>query len=214
MIHFLQKFNNLVHEQGHEVERAIIGRGKYELKPQYQSFHVPEIKWFAMSTIQIEQHLKKFASASVTEVSSPGDLDTAVLSEYLGRDLTLASSLLVDVNTVACHGQIPLTCLEGIWSKAAELLKTDGAIVSAPGVSSGCKFVQSYSGYRPHLVTPKRGSTFACNQDCPNWRALNVCAHTVALAKLSGKLPDFVASFKKVKKSPSLSLFAEATMPK
>ena len=84
MIHFLQKFNNQVREQGREVERAIIGHGKYELKPQYQSFHVPETKWFAMSTIQREQHLKKFASASVTEVSSPGDLDTAVLSEYIG----------------------------------------------------------------------------------------------------------------------------------
>ena len=59
------------------------------------------------------------------------------------------------MNTVACHGRIPLTCLEGIWSKAEELLKTDGAIVSAPGVSSGSKFVQSYSGHRPHLVTPK-----------------------------------------------------------
>ena len=211
MIHFLQKFNNMIREQGREVERAIIGRGKYELKPQYQSFHVPETKWFAMSTIQREQHLKRFASASVTEA---GDLDTAVSSECLGRDLTLAFSLSVDVNTVACHGRISLTCLEGIWSKAAELLKTDGAIVSAPGVSSGSKFVQSYSGHRPHLVTPKRGNTFACDQDCPNWRALNVCAHTVAVAELSGKLPDFVASFKKAKKAPSLSLFAEATMPK
>ena len=133
---------------------------------------------FAMSTIQREQHLKKFACASVTEVSSPGDVNTTGMSsECLGRDLTLASSLSVDVNTVACHVRVPLNCLEGIWRKAAELLKTEGAIVSAPGVGSGAKFVQSYSGQRPHLVTQKRGKSFACDQDCPNWRALNVCAH-------------------------------------
>ena len=58
-------------------------------------------------------------------------------SESLGRDLTLASSPSLDVNTVAGAGRIPLNCLEGIWSKAAELLKTEGAIVSAPGVGSG-----------------------------------------------------------------------------
>ena len=81
--------------------------------------------------------LRKFSCASVTEVSSPGDLTTNVSSECLGRELTLASSLSVDVNTVAGYGWIPL---EGIWSKAAELLKTEGAIISAPGVGSGAKF--------------------------------------------------------------------------
>jgi hypothetical protein len=85
---------------------------------------MPETKWFAMSTIQREHHLKIFACASVTEVSSPGDLTTNVSAACLGRDLTLASSLTVDVNTVAGYGRVPLNSLEGIWSKAAELLKS------------------------------------------------------------------------------------------
>ena len=216
MINFLRKLNELISEQEREIERAIIGRGKYELRPQYQSFHVPETKWFAMSTLQREQHLKKFADASVSDVSSPGDLTltTSVSKQCLGRDLTLASSLSVDVHTVAAAGQIPLNCLEGIWSKAAELLKTEGAIVSAPGVGSDAKYVLSYSGQRPHLVVPKRGGTFACDQDCPNWKALNICAHSVAVAELCGKLSEVVAWFKKAKKAPNLTQFAEATMPK
>ena len=45
---FLLKLKELVHEQECEVERAIIGRGKYELRPQYQVWHVPETKWFTM----------------------------------------------------------------------------------------------------------------------------------------------------------------------
>ena len=73
MMNFLQMLNNLICEQECEVERAVIGRGKYELRPQYQSFHVPETKWFAMSTMQREQHLKKFA-----DVSSTCDLTTNV----------------------------------------------------------------------------------------------------------------------------------------
>ena len=50
MINFLQKLNDLIREQERKVERMIIGRGMYELRPQYQSFHVPKTKWIAMST--------------------------------------------------------------------------------------------------------------------------------------------------------------------
>lgn len=120
----------------------------------------------------------------------------------------------MDVHTIGDAVRVPLNCLEGIWSKAAELLKTEGAIVPAPGVGSDAKFVLSYSGQRPHLVVPKQGSTFACDEDCPNWRALNICSHSVAVAELCGKLPEFVACCKKNKKGPSLAKFAEATMPK
>ena len=47
----------------------------------------------------------------------------------LGRDQTLPLLLSVDVNTVADGVRVPRNSLEGIWSKAVELLKTEGAIV-------------------------------------------------------------------------------------
>ena len=58
MFEFLQKFKQLVCEQEYEIERALIGHGKYEHRPQYLSFHVPEVK-----------HLKKFSNTSVTDIS-------------------------------------------------------------------------------------------------------------------------------------------------
>ena len=87
--------------------------------------------------------------------------------------------------------RVPLNCLEGIWSKAAERLSTPDAIVPAPGVGIGAKFVLSYSGKRPHLVMPKKSGCFACDHDCPNWRSLGICAHSVAVANLCSKLPEF-----------------------
>ena len=54
----------------------------------------------------------------------------------------------------------------------------------------------------------------ACDSDCPNWKALGICAHSVAVAELSGKLPVFIERIKKCNKRPSISKFAEATMPK
>ena len=132
----------------------------------------------------------------------------------LGRDQTLPLLLSVDVNTVADGVRVPRNSLEGIWSKAVELLKTEGAIVSAPGVGDGAKFVLSYRGRNPHLVVPRKGGAFACDGNCPNWKALNICAHSVAAAELCSKLPEFVAWFRKANKCPNLSKFAEATMPK
>lgn len=53
-----------------------------------------------------------------------------------------------------------------------------------------------------------------CDSDCPNWKELGVCAHSVAVAEMSGKLFEFVEKVKKAKKQPVLSKFVEATMPK
>ena len=47
--------------------------------------------------------------------------------------------------------RIPLNSLEGIWNKAAQLLKTEGSIVPAPGVGDDAKFVLSYSGHKPQF---------------------------------------------------------------
>ena len=92
------------------------------------------------------------------------------------------STLSVSVHDVADDVRIPLTCLEGIWSKAAELLLTEETIVSAPGVGDSAKFVLSYSGRKPHLVVPKKGGAFVCDDECPNWKALSICSHLVAVA--------------------------------
>ena len=45
------------------------------------------------------------------------------------------------LNAFADGVRVPRNCLEGIWSKAAELLRTEGAIVSAPGISDDAKSV-------------------------------------------------------------------------
>ena len=102
-----------------------------------------------------------------------------------------------------------------VWKGfGTELLKADDAIAPAPGVGNDAKFVLSYRGKKPHLVIPKKGCTFACDSDCPNWIAPCICTHSVAVAELCKKLPAFIESFKKAKRSSNLTKFASATMPK
>ena len=46
---FIEKVKELVNEQSWEVERALIGRGKYRISEQYQFLAVPESQWFLMT---------------------------------------------------------------------------------------------------------------------------------------------------------------------
>ena len=79
---FLEKYKELVCEQEQEVNKALLGRGKYELRNQYQSWHVPESKWFSMTTSQRE-HIQKFTVASIMDtLQSEGNAH----SICVGRD--------------------------------------------------------------------------------------------------------------------------------
>ena len=75
---------------------------------------------------------------------------------YSGQDQSLSSSLSVDYMSLVDSTHIPLNYLQGIWNKTTELLGTGNAIVTAPGCETGAKYILSYSGSKPHLVTPKK----------------------------------------------------------
>ena len=55
---------------------------------------------------------------------------------------------------------------------------------------------------------------FACDLECTNWNELGISAHSVAVTELGGKLSDFVGNVLKANKTPMISKFVEATMPK
>ena len=184
---FLEKYKELIEEQVQEVQKAIVGRGKYEIREQYSSWKISKTKWFAMTVTQREHHLHKFSTAPVTGSEPNNDIMQSTIS--FGQDQLLSSSMSVDYTAFAETSCIPLTCLQGIWNKAAELLATEGAILPAPGCDAGAKFVLSYRGKKPHLVAPKKSDMFACDSDCPNWKGLGICAHSVAVGV---KLSNFV----------------------
>ena len=143
---FLKKLGEVIHEQSIEVEKSLIRRGKYELRSQYK---VAESKWFAMRSSQRQKHLNRFAAASLSDISSD-TTESSLSSVSVGRDMSVSSALSVQVDTFARTVHVPRNCL---WSKAVELLRTDDAIVPAPGCGVNAKFVLSYGGKKPHLVS-------------------------------------------------------------
>ena len=83
------------------------------------------------------------------------------------------------------HGgdlKIPLASINGIWSKAEELVNEPGAIESAPKFPAGSIMVISQSGMRPHLAKVEGCLVTQIVQ------IGGICAHTVAIAHVNNIL--------------------------
>ena len=207
---FIEKVKELVNEQRREVERAVIGRGKYRILEQYQSFIVPESQWFLMTPAQRKNHLSKFHTAAVKD---PNDILQCSDSMDTNISPIVPHTLSCDVTNASEKLDIPLPCLQGIWSKAEKLLTTKEAIVPAPGQAPEARMVLSYSGKVPHMVTPNKSRSFCCDSSCVNWKSLGICSHTVAVAEVNGKLLQFLSLCKK-KKKPNLTSLLTTDLPK
>ena len=145
-----------MNEQQKELERAVIGRGKYQLKQQYQYLQVAETKWFLMTPEQRKNHLSKLQLVALKSTIEEDALDLCPKPTEFTSPQVSTSTHCVDVSTAATLVNIPLTCLEGIWVKVKRLMETDRAIAPAPGQPSEARMVLSYSGKTPHMVTPKK----------------------------------------------------------
>jgi len=95
---------------------------------------------------------------------------------------------------------LPTAAIERIAKKAADILQTEGAIVSAPGQPVAARMVVSHSGKRPHLVLPKKKSGgMSCDDDCPQYKSAKLCSHTVDAAESNKQLDQFIASYQGMK---------------
>ncbi len=86
----------------------------------------------------------------------------------------------------------PAEILRSISNKAEELLNKNGSVVHAPGSDDGMAYMfESYTSVRPHYVSIVKNGKVTC-QDCPNWKALKICAHAVAAAEILNKGPAHI----------------------
>ena len=227
---FLEKLRSVIDEQEKELERAIIDRGKYQLCDEYKKLEVKEDKWFMkMSCIQREAHLKRVLSqkvgskANAPRISSTkvqdSDSNRPTCSRRLFTESSLSSDgitkeLSVDVSSFSEAVIIQKSVLDAIWTKANELLNDPKAICMVPGGTEKDRIVKSSSGPRPHVVTAKKNGKYSCDTECPNFKSLGICSHSVATAEDNGDLQDFVNSLSKSKRVPNITKLVTAKMPK
>ena len=121
--------------------------------------------------------------------------------------------LSVDFKCASADLLISSSVFEGIWRKASELLTSESAIAAAPGLASQARTVISKSRPGFHTVVPGKGGRHVCD-NCPNYKSLGICSHTVAVAEANGMLSEFIAWFRKSKNvSPNLTKLLTSDMP-
>ena len=207
---FIDKVKEVITEQQREVERAVISRGKYHFREQYKHLEISEMKWFSMNSEQRKKHLHQLQHEQVFDSFNTSSLASKSISQESTPQIP---PLSVSVESASEQVNIPLNCLEGVWAKAVELINTSNAIVPAPGQDPEVRMVLSYSGKVPHMVTPNKGGEFCCDSNCPNWKAMGICSHTVAVAEVNKKLQRFLSSRKR-KKGVNYTKLLTTSMPR
>ena len=198
---FVAHLKEIVNEQQKEMERAVIGRGKFKFRKEFSFLEVPESTWFRMSRDQREKHLKRVSQttvgmASSTSAQQPDFVQFCITTEEFQSGL-----------------KIPLAAVKGIWQKAMLLLSDPDAISSAPGCGPESKMVISRQGKRPHLVTKGKGYRHSCDNDCPKWKSLRICSHTVAVTQRNEHLLEFCNAYHKQQRVPNITKLLLTSLP-
>ena len=201
---FINHLKQLVDERDKEVEPAIIGRGKYKFFTEYSHLEIDEREWFKMTRDQRQRHINKVASTQLSSNSICNDFSFSSCSAF---------QLAVSPELFQSSLKISLAAVQGIWQKAEELLCEPNSISPAPGHGIKSRMVISRSGKRPHLVTCSKQGKYCCDSDCPNWKSMKLCSHSVAVAQLNGSLQEFCDLYRKAKNVPSVSQLAFAGLP-
>ena len=199
MTAFCESMRTLVLQQKKDVDSDVFNTGPYQLSADFLSFEVPQNTWFKMSTKQREHHLYKFREARMTSV--PPEQEASNASDPTEPQLTPTANKLsinqVDEGVISAPEEV----LNAITRRAEELLSNPQSIVSAPGSTYDRTYiVESKISSKPHFVSLEKNGKTTC-KDCPGWKSLKLCSHTVAAAEKSGRLLKYVKWLKE--KGPS-----------
>ena len=159
-------------------------------------------KWWKMTEAQRKAHIKKFNSQIVRSTKEEASL---IYDDVPVCDTPLLS---ISLNNAAKQLDLPYTVLSGIWQKAHTLLSDPTLISNIPGGSSKDKFVFSRSGNAPHLVKwINQSLSYKCGDNCMNYKAINICSHTVATSQRNDDLEAFLTSYVAHNKKKPINLF-------
>ena len=185
MTKFCENLSTFLLQQKEDIDSSILNHGPYRLASNFSSFQVSSESWFKMNINQKESALKKFHAAKMSDSDD-------VVSNTTNNGTHLSSpqdqiSLSVDLDQLASGiASIPRAMLKGIGDKAKALLGKEGSVQQAPGCQDNTAFVvESRTSDKPHFVTLSKNGKIKC-EDCPGWRASNICAHAIAVAEKSG----------------------------
>ncbi len=190
---FVEHMKCLVEEQHNEIVCSLSGRGRFRLVETYRYFGVSVDEWNKMRSDQRKNVVDRFEKAQLAHTqqapTNPINRPSSVNPEKDIPSTSTASSLPSTTLALSAEDSgihtIPLITLQMIWSKAESLLNGDDMITPIPGKDKLARAVIPFHSETPHIVRKKGSSQFVCDSNCVQWKASNICSHTVAVSNFS-----------------------------
>lgn len=223
----LKQIVNVMHEEG---IRALSGRGCYRLCKPYKHLQVDPSRWAQMTADQRRALVKQFDSAPlqvpnfgeqggrapqpvVTSISGEAQLEKQSLAG--GAQAVAATNAATKLSVTAENSGIQTLTFETvrcIWAKAEEYLRSGNDVVPAPG-SSKSMMVASRSSKTPHFVCAGPNGQYSCDNNCPQWKSSQICAHVIAAAQRNCKLQNFLEWYNSSGQGPNITTLAMSQLP-
>ena len=144
---------------------------------------VPLNVWSAMTTQEKQKHLAKLLSVKSTGASAIAfDLEDQEPGSSGCTEKTLTIGNFEDSG-------LP-ECLRGSWINASKIVELQGT-ANHPNDPSK-RITVSLSGPTTHTIQiGKRRNKTTCDENCPRFREMAICCHTIAVAHFEGSLNKF-----------------------
>ena len=173
-------YKDMVEEVNREKQRAVIGKGSYQLAAPYKHLEVSQLEWSSMTSDGRVDHIAKVDPSW----KKAGVIPTATEVEDQGTaDATLGSFE---------QSGLP-AFLHGSWKNACKIIEMQG-IGPFPNDKNKMTVI-SLTSETSHTVQMLAHGKFACDKNCPRFKEFSMCAHTIAVASQTGKLVDFLGSY-------------------
>ena len=204
---FIQKIKDIVETQQRNEDRAVFGKGQYRLREEFQHLSVHDHHRSQLSHLQMKKKLSSYLKAGMKEKKNV----MAEVPEDENEEKRSVSEFEMAVRTLNILN-VPGPILDGMISKAGDLLSTPANVIQTPGATDG-SYVVAGSANKIHSVKPGRGGSWTCDRTCIN-RSTKICEHTLAVAHVSGTLKEFLIWFGRTRKHPNMMGMVEDGGPK
>ena len=155
---FIEKFKEIINMQFRNEDRAIFGKGPYNLRKGLEKYYVNDFKWGQLTAQQRLTKIKEFRNVCL----SGKNKEPEKYSTISGSDNNLSISPKDSgINTV------PLSVLERIFEKAKSLVRNDGLVLEKPGATDG-SYIVAGSANRIFCVSSGKGGSFKCDTSWQN----------------------------------------------
>ena len=148
---------------------------------------VPLNVWSAMTTQEKQKHLAKLLSVKSTGASAIAfDLQDQEPGSSGCTEKTLTIGNFEDSG-------LP-ECLRGSWINASKIVELQDT-ANHPNDPSK-RVTISLSGPTTQTIQiGKRRNKITCDENCPRFKEMAICCHTIAVAHFEGSLNEFVSSY-------------------